>query len=146
MGIDFRGHPGCLSKGASPGLSVAHAHLVHLNPFPTDLGELLLAYPRVLIPEANLGQLSLLVRAEFLVDARKLTKVQGVVFRAAEIEQAMLTMLEGGDREIMTDVVVPVTTRKDWTSDQEVRWCPGCGDYSILSAVQTLLPGAQRET
>ena len=47
----------------------------------------------------------------------------------------------------MTDVGVPVTTRKDWASDQEVRWCPGCGDYSILSAVQLLLPelGVRRE-
>jgi 2-oxoglutarate/2-oxoacid ferredoxin oxidoreductase subunit alpha len=79
------------------GLSVAHAHLFHLNPFPSDLGELLRSYPKVLVPEANLGQLSRLVRAEFLVDARSLTKVQGVVFRAAEIEQAMLTMIEGGD-------------------------------------------------
>jgi 2-oxoglutarate/2-oxoacid ferredoxin oxidoreductase subunit beta len=42
---------------------------------------------------------------------------------------------------------VPTTTRKDWTSDQEVRWCPGCGDYSILAAVQMLLPdlGVRRE-
>jgi 2-oxoglutarate ferredoxin oxidoreductase subunit beta len=39
----------------------------------------------------------------------------------------------------MTDTV-PVTTRKDWTSDQEVRWCPGCGDYSILANVQMLMP------
>ena len=47
----------------------------------------------------------------------------------------------------MTDVAVPLTTRKDWASDQEVRWCPGCGDYSILSAVQLLLPelGVRRE-
>ncbi len=42
---------------------------------------------------------------------------------------------------------VPATTRKDWTSDQEVRWCPGCGDYSILAAVQMLMPdlGVRRE-
>ncbi len=40
----------------------------------------------------------------------------------------------------MTDVAAPTTTRKDWTSDQEVRWCPGCGDYSILTAVQLLMP------
>ena len=42
---------------------------------------------------------------------------------------------------------VPVTSRKDWSSDQEVRWCPGCGDYSILSAVQLLMPelGVRRE-
>jgi 2-oxoglutarate ferredoxin oxidoreductase subunit beta len=47
----------------------------------------------------------------------------------------------------MTDVAVPVTTKKDWTSDQEIRWCPGCGDYSILTAVQMLMPelGATRE-
>jgi 2-oxoglutarate ferredoxin oxidoreductase subunit beta len=47
----------------------------------------------------------------------------------------------------MTDVAVPVTTKKDWTSDQEIRWCPGCGDYSILMAVQMLMPelGARRE-
>ncbi|MEM9037614.1 MAG: 2-oxoacid:ferredoxin oxidoreductase subunit beta [Actinomycetota bacterium] len=45
----------------------------------------------------------------------------------------------------MTDV--PVTTKKDWSSDQEVRWCPGCGDYSILTAVQLLMPelGVSRE-
>jgi 2-oxoglutarate ferredoxin oxidoreductase subunit beta len=42
---------------------------------------------------------------------------------------------------------VPVTTRKDWSSDQEVRWCPGCGDYSILAAMQLLMPslGVRRE-
>ena len=46
----------------------------------------------------------------------------------------------------MTDLI-PVTTRKDWMSDQEVRWCPGCGDYSILAAVQLLMPelGVRRE-
>jgi 2-oxoglutarate/2-oxoacid ferredoxin oxidoreductase subunit beta len=40
----------------------------------------------------------------------------------------------------MTDTTIPVTSRKDWSSDQEVRWCPGCGDYSILTAVQLLMP------
>jgi 2-oxoglutarate ferredoxin oxidoreductase subunit beta len=47
----------------------------------------------------------------------------------------------------MTDVAVPVTTKKDWSSDQEIRWCPGCGDYSILTAVQMLMPelDARRE-
>ncbi len=47
----------------------------------------------------------------------------------------------------MTTTAVPVTTRKDWSSDQEVRWCPGCGDYSILAAVQMLMPdlGVRRE-
>ena len=50
-------------------------------------------------------------------------------------------------RSAATATAVPVTTRKDWTSDQEVRWCPGCGDYSILAAVQMLMPdlGVRRE-
>jgi 2-oxoglutarate ferredoxin oxidoreductase subunit beta len=47
----------------------------------------------------------------------------------------------------VSDTIVPITTRKDWSSDQEVRWCPGCGDYSILAAVQLLMPdlGIRRE-
>ena len=40
----------------------------------------------------------------------------------------------------MSTAQVAVTTKSDWTSDQEVRWCPGCGDYGILLAVQTLMP------
>jgi 2-oxoglutarate/2-oxoacid ferredoxin oxidoreductase subunit alpha len=75
------------------GLAVAHAHLMHLNPFPPNLGEVLRAYEKVLVPESNLGQLVKLVRAEYLVDARSLTKVQGLPFRAAEIERAVLELL-----------------------------------------------------
>jgi 2-oxoglutarate ferredoxin oxidoreductase subunit alpha len=76
------------------GLGVAHAHLVHLNPFPADLGKVLASYPKVLVPEGNLGQLSRLVRAEFLVDARSVTKVQGVPFRAGELEAAIAALIE----------------------------------------------------
>jgi 2-oxoglutarate/2-oxoacid ferredoxin oxidoreductase subunit alpha len=75
------------------GLSVAHVQLMHLNPFPSDLGDVLKAYDHVLVPEANLGQLSKMVRADFLVDAQTLSKVQGSPFRAAEIELAILEML-----------------------------------------------------
>ena len=66
---------------------------MYLNPFPRNLGEVVGAYDKVLVPEANLGQLATLVRAEFLVDAQTLSKVQGVPFRAAEIESAVLEML-----------------------------------------------------
>ena len=74
------------------GIKLATAHLIHLNPFPPNLGEVLARYDKVLIPEMNLGQLSRLVRAEFLVDARTLSKVQGVPFRASEIEAAIQEM------------------------------------------------------
>jgi 2-oxoglutarate ferredoxin oxidoreductase subunit alpha len=76
------------------GRKVAHLHLVHMNPFPSNLGDVLRKYPKVLVPEVNLGQLSRLLRAEFLVDARSETKTQGVPFRAAEIEAAILDLLE----------------------------------------------------
>lgn len=80
------------------GLSVAHAHLVHVNPFPSNLGEVVAKYPHCLIPEMNMGQLSRLVRAEYLVDAQTISKVQGIPFRATEIEDAIVDILEG--REI----------------------------------------------
>jgi 2-oxoglutarate ferredoxin oxidoreductase subunit alpha len=76
------------------GRPVAHAHLTHLNPFPANLGEVLGSFSQVLVPEMNLGQLSKLVRAEFLVPARSLTKVQGVPFSATEIENTMMEMLD----------------------------------------------------
>lgn len=73
---------------------VAQAHLIHLNPFPSNLGEVLERYPRVLIPEMNLGQLSLLVRSRYLVDAKSVTKVKGVPFTAGELERAIMGVLD----------------------------------------------------
>ncbi len=75
------------------GHPVAHAHLRHLNPFPSNLGEVLRSYRKVLVPEMNLGQLVKLVRAEFLVDARSLTKPKGKPFQAEEIERAIFDLL-----------------------------------------------------
>jgi 2-oxoglutarate ferredoxin oxidoreductase subunit alpha len=90
---------GAIAAGArrvrARGLKVAHVHLFHLNPFPANLGEVLGRYSTVLVPEVNLGQLSRLLRAEFLVDARSLSKVQGVPFRAAEIETAVMALVDG---------------------------------------------------
>jgi 2-oxoglutarate ferredoxin oxidoreductase subunit alpha len=76
------------------GRPVAHAHLVHLSPFASNLGEVLAAYPKVLVPEMNLGQLSKLVRAEYLAPAESLTKVQGLPFSATEIENKIMEMLD----------------------------------------------------
>jgi 2-oxoglutarate ferredoxin oxidoreductase subunit alpha len=73
---------------------VATAHLTHLNPFPNDLGDIVRRYPRVLVPEMNLGQLSRLLRAEFLVDARSYSKVQGLPFTAAELDAAINAALD----------------------------------------------------
>lgn len=75
------------------GRQVATAHLVHLNPFPRNTGEIVRRYPKVLIPEMNMGQLALLVRGRFLVDARSVTKVKGQPFFAEELEEAIVKVM-----------------------------------------------------
>ncbi len=67
------------------GASVSSAHLRYLNPFPANLGAVLKNFETVIIPEMNLGQLSLLVRAKFLVDAVSFTKVKGKPFKVSEL-------------------------------------------------------------
>jgi len=84
-----------LRRVRAAGKPVAHVHLMHLNPFPANLGEVLAGYDRVLVPEMNLGQLSRLLRAEFLVDATGLNQVKGIPFKAAEIEAKILEMIDG---------------------------------------------------
>jgi 2-oxoglutarate ferredoxin oxidoreductase subunit alpha len=77
------------------GLRVAQAHLRHLNPFPANTGEVLSRYSKVLIPEMNLGQLALLVRARFLIDAVTYDKVAGMPFKAAELADIIAATIEG---------------------------------------------------
>ncbi|MGZ8662880.1 MAG: 2-oxoacid:acceptor oxidoreductase subunit alpha [Actinomycetota bacterium] len=76
------------------GRKVATAHLRHLNPFPSNTGEVVTTYRRVLIPEMNLGQLALLIRARFLVDAVSFTKVQGLPIFAEDLEEEILRVLD----------------------------------------------------
>jgi 2-oxoglutarate ferredoxin oxidoreductase subunit alpha len=75
------------------GKKIGRAHLRHLNPFPKNLGDVLRRFDRIVIPEMNMGQLSRLIRAEFLVDAISINKVKGLPFRAAEIESEILEMM-----------------------------------------------------
>jgi len=70
------------------GFSISSVHLRHLNPLPKDLGDLLKKFKKVIVPELNLGQLSLILRAKYLVDAIPLTKVQGKPFKVSELREA----------------------------------------------------------
>ncbi len=76
------------------GRKVATAHMRHLNPFPANTGEVVTRYRTVLIPEMNLGQLSLLIRARYLVDVSSYSKVQGLPIFADELEQRVLELLD----------------------------------------------------
>jgi len=75
------------------GLDVAQVHLRHLNPFPKDLGEILKRYDAVMIPEMNLGQLSLLIRAKYLVDVVGYNQVNGMPLKAAELAEAITDLI-----------------------------------------------------
>jgi len=76
------------------GRSVAHVHVRHMFPFNKGLGPLLKKYKQVLVPEMNSGQLRQMLRAEFLVDAQGLNKIQGLPFTSAEIKEAVLNMMK----------------------------------------------------
>jgi 2-oxoglutarate/2-oxoacid ferredoxin oxidoreductase subunit alpha len=77
----------------SSGHKVATAHLMHLNPFPANIGDVLGRYGKVIVPELNLGQLSMLLRAKFLIDVRAYSKVQGQPIFAEELENEILRVM-----------------------------------------------------
>ncbi len=76
------------------GKKIAHIHVRHMNPFPANLGDVLRSYEGVFVPELNMGQLSRLLRAEYLVNAQSYTRVAGIPFRAAELEAKLLEMID----------------------------------------------------
>jgi 2-oxoglutarate ferredoxin oxidoreductase subunit alpha len=67
------------------GQSVSSAHLRYLNPFPSNLGEVLKGFETVIVPELNLGQLCMLIRAKFLIDAVSLSQVRGKPFKVSTL-------------------------------------------------------------
>ena len=67
------------------GRTVAHAHIRFLNPLPSNMGDVLARYDKVLIPELNTGQLRMLIRSQFLVDAIGLNKIKGQPFMVSEV-------------------------------------------------------------
>ena len=71
------------------GHAVSQVHLRHLNPLPKNLGELMKQFEHVVVPELNLGQLSLVLRAEYLVDVKSISKVQGRMFLISELTDSI---------------------------------------------------------
>ncbi|QGN35756.1 2-oxoacid:acceptor oxidoreductase subunit alpha [Microlunatus sp. Gsoil 973] len=76
------------------GRAVAQAHLRHLNPFPANLGEVLRSYDRVIVPEMNLGQLSLLLRGKYLVDVQSYSRVRGLPISLSELAEDLQTEID----------------------------------------------------
>ena len=78
------------------GIEVATAHLHHLNPFPKNLGEVVRSYKQIIMPEINSGQLRMLIRSEFLVDAVGINNLAGRAFFVKELAQEIEVIVKGG--------------------------------------------------
>jgi 2-oxoglutarate ferredoxin oxidoreductase subunit alpha len=95
--IGWGGTYGAISSAASnlrdEGFSVSNIHLRHLNPLPDDLGDIMGRFKKVIVPELNLGQLNLLLRAKYLVDVISYGKLQGKPFKVAELHENFLEHL-----------------------------------------------------
>jgi 2-oxoglutarate ferredoxin oxidoreductase subunit alpha len=82
-----------IKSARAEGRRIGHLHLRYLNPLPSNVGEILKRYKKILVPELNMGQLLWVLRAKFLVDAVGLNKIQGRPFKQAELEQKFDEML-----------------------------------------------------
>jgi 2-oxoglutarate ferredoxin oxidoreductase subunit alpha len=93
-GLTYGSIGAAVRRTRKAGHKVAQAHLRHLNPFPANLGEVLHRYDKVLLPEINLGQLALLLRARYLVDIISYNRVRGLPFQAAELAGVIEGVIE----------------------------------------------------
>ena len=82
-------------RARAKGMDVSHVHVRHIWPMPSNLGDLLRGFDRILVPEMNTGQLKTVLRDQFLVDARPLNKTSGQPFTIAELEAAIATFFDG---------------------------------------------------
>lgn len=87
-----------LKSQREKGRRIGHVHLRHLNPLPKNLGEILGRYDRVLVPEMNMGQLLMVLRAKYLVDAHGYNKIQGKPFKQSELERKIEEILAADGR------------------------------------------------
>ena len=87
-----------IEAAAKAGDEVAYVHLRHLNPLPPGLAEVLARYDNILVPELNTGQLAMLLRAEFLVNAQSYTKLDGQPFKISELTEAIARACRGGEQ------------------------------------------------
>ena len=83
-----------VANSQDAGVDVSHIHIRHIWPLPSNLGDLLKGYDQVLVPEMNNGQLSTVLRAEYLVDAVGLNQINGQPFKIATIERAIHDLME----------------------------------------------------
>jgi 2-oxoglutarate ferredoxin oxidoreductase subunit alpha len=86
-----------IRKAKAEGTEVSHAHLSYMNPFPKNFGDVLSKFKRIMIPELNMGQLAMLVRAKFLREVIQFNKVQGQPFKVSEVANKIIEVAGGSN-------------------------------------------------
>jgi len=94
-GSTFGPITGAVRQLRADGVKIAQAHLRYLNPMPANTEQVLRSYRQIVLPEMNLGQLALLVRGMFLVDAIGVNQVRGLPFRVDELVAAVRSVIDG---------------------------------------------------
>ena len=128
-------------RAREAGHRVACAQLRHLNPLPANTGDVLRSFERVLVPELNSGQL-----ARCCAAASSSTSSPTARCRVSRCSRPRSPSRSPSANESDADhgrdgaPMSATLTKADFQSDQETRWCPGCGDYAVLSAVQQFMP------
>ena len=136
------------SRRAPTGSRCRAIHLRHLNPFPPNLGDVLAPLRAGARAGAQRGPArDAAARATTWSTRSSLSKIQGQPFKVQEIRARHRRSSCADARPDAMAETTPTLTSKDFDSDQDVRWCPGCGDYSILANVQRVMPelGVPRE-
>ncbi|MCF8243274.1 MAG: 2-oxoacid:acceptor oxidoreductase subunit alpha [Melioribacteraceae bacterium] len=86
-----------VDRARAEGYKVSHAHLKYIKPFPKNTAEVFKNFKKILIPELNLGQLSKVIRSEFLIEVESLTKIKGLPFKSIEVQRKIADLLGGGN-------------------------------------------------
>ena len=94
MGGTYGSIKSAVTKAHQENLSVSQIHLKYLNPLPKNLGEVLLKFDKILMPELNMGQLLSIIRAKYLVDAKGFNRIKGKPFSANDIFKEIKKHLE----------------------------------------------------
>ena len=93
MGSTYGAIKSAVSELILEGVSVSHAHLRYLRPFPKNLGDILRNFDKVLVPEINNGQLIRIIRDQYLVDAKGYNKIMGVPITKSEMKERIKEMI-----------------------------------------------------
>ena len=136
-----------VQRAQRKGLQVAQAHLRYLNPMPRNTGEVLKRYKKVLVPELNGGQLRMLLRATYLVDAVGLNKVQGRPFLVSEIEAKIEELTRLNSPASRGCVKLPRLTIRDASRSRGAARTARLADVNIersIMSTATTLPDPDR--